>query len=112
MKPFAFNFVRDKVVPQSAINKSLLNGLSIIFKAAKQHNLVVGSNARILYADSNVRFEIAKAFNVNPSLLRFWEKEFVFSANQGDEISAYWSRSSISSVWRSHIGSWLIRIRM
>jgi hypothetical protein len=22
---------------------------------------------------------------------RFWEKEFVFSANQGDEISAYWS---------------------
>jgi len=22
---------------------------------------------------------------------RFWEKEFIFSANQGDEISAYWS---------------------
>ena len=32
-------------------------------KAAKENNLVVGSKARILYADSNGRIEIAKAFN-------------------------------------------------
>ena len=32
-------------------------------KAAKQNKLVVGSKARILYADSNGRIEIAKAFN-------------------------------------------------
>jgi len=32
-------------------------------KAAKQNNLVVGSKARILYADSEGRIEIAKAFN-------------------------------------------------
>ena len=32
-------------------------------KAAKENELVVGSKARILYADSNGRIEIAKAFN-------------------------------------------------
>ena len=32
-------------------------------KAAKENDLVVGSKARILYADSNGRIEIAKAFN-------------------------------------------------
>ncbi len=32
-------------------------------KAAKENNLVVGSKARILYADSQGRIEIAKAFN-------------------------------------------------
>ena len=32
-------------------------------KAAKDNDLVVGSKARILYADSNGRIEIAKAFN-------------------------------------------------
>jgi len=32
-------------------------------KAAKKNELVVGSKARILYADSNGRIEIAKAFN-------------------------------------------------
>ena len=32
-------------------------------KAAKENNLVVGSKARILYADSGGRIEIAKAFN-------------------------------------------------
>ena len=32
-------------------------------KAAKKNNLVVGSKARILYANSSGRIEIAKAFN-------------------------------------------------
>lgn len=32
-------------------------------ESAKQNNLVVGSQARILYADSEARIEIAKAFN-------------------------------------------------
>jgi urocanate hydratase len=32
-------------------------------KAAKENNLVVGSKARILYANSLGRIEIAKAFN-------------------------------------------------
>ena len=32
-------------------------------KGAQENNLVVGSQARILYADSEGRIEIAKAFN-------------------------------------------------
>lgn len=46
----------------SEISKQLMDNILWI-KEAQQNNLVVGSQARILYADAKGRIEIAKAFN-------------------------------------------------
>ena len=34
--PFEFNFVRDNIVPKSAISKSFFKGFLIVFTAARQ----------------------------------------------------------------------------
>jgi len=46
----------------SEISQQMKDNIKWI-REAKQNNLVVGSQARILYADANGRIEIAKAFN-------------------------------------------------
>jgi len=56
--------VLENLVKKASSDKKqqMLDNIQWI-KAAKQNKLVVGSKARILYADSNGRIEIAKAFN-------------------------------------------------
>ena len=56
--------VLESLVKKASSDKKqqMLDNIQWI-KAAKQNKLVVGSKARILYADSNGRIEIAKAFN-------------------------------------------------
>ena len=55
-------YVQDKAhIPTSASEYSVLNDKWI--KGAQQNKLVVGSQARILYADAEGRVKIAEAFN-------------------------------------------------
>ncbi len=57
-------------------------------KGAKENKLVVGSQARILYADSEGRIEIARAFNQSDCRRNYWP-------------SKYWDATIMMSVVRT-----------
>ena len=57
-----------------------MSALDLIIKDAKKNNLVVGSQARILYADCEGRIKIAKAINQAIKTGTFYENEILIAA--------------------------------